>query len=84
MAPTCISHDKLVTYHVHKPARPQLAYGSANRFVPEPEGLSTCLTRYYVEKTFLRARRKFSDHFQHQVLKIITRGELQVCLSEWL
>ena len=84
MAPTRISHDKLVTYYVHKPPRPELAYGLANGFVSRPERLSTCLTRYYVEKTFLRARREFSNHSQHQVLEIITRGELQFCLSEWL
>src|SRR5262245_52513380 len=85
MAPTRISHDKLVTYHVHKPPLLELAHGLANGFVSGPERLPTCLARYNVEETFLRARRQLSNHSQHQVLEIITtRGELQFCLSAWL
>jgi hypothetical protein len=83
VAPACISHDKLVTHQVHKPPRQELAHG-LDGLISGPERLSTCLTRYYFEKTFLRARRKFSNHFQYQVLEIITRGELQFCLFEWL
>jgi hypothetical protein len=76
MAPTRVSHDKLLTYDVHKPPRLELAHGLAKGFVSGPERLPTCLTRYYVEETFLRARREFSNHSQHQVLELITRGEL--------
>jgi hypothetical protein len=84
MVPTRISHDKLVTYYVYKPPRPELAHRLANGFVLGPGRLPTCLARYHVEETFLRARREFSNHSQHQVLEIITRGELQFCLVAWL
>jgi hypothetical protein len=84
MAPTRISHDKLVAYYLHKPSRLELTHRLANGFVSGPERLPTCLTRYYVEETFLRARRELSNHSQHQVVEIITRGELQFCLAAWL
>ena len=83
-APTRISYDKLVVFYLYKPSRLELAHGLTNGFVSGPERLSTCLARYYVEETLLRARREFSNHSQHQVVEIITRGELHFCLAVWL